>query len=274
MRSHPTAVVHPKAHIADDVVIGPYSVIDEHVEIGSGTRIANHVTITGFTSIGHNNDIAPSAVIGTIPQDMKFRGETSYVRIGDDNDIREFVTIHRGTALGGGETRMGHRNLVMAYCHVAHDCLLDDDIVLANNTVLAGHVKIESFARVGGMVAIHHFVAIGRHAFVGGFSRISRDVPPFMIVEGNPARVRGLNLVGLKRAHFDDARINAIKDAHRIIFRQEPVQEKAFQRIRENGSLTEDVAYLIGFLQKTASGKMGRAREALRQDLPGTRGEE
>jgi UDP-N-acetylglucosamine acyltransferase len=213
---HPTAVVHPDAQLHPTVQVGPYAVIGAGVSIGPETSIGAHVVIDGPTQIGARNRIFPGAAIGLEPQDKKYAGEASWVTIGNDNCIREYVTINRAT--GTGEvTRMGDHNLLLAYVHVAHNCMIEDSVVISNAATLAGHVHIESQAIVSGVLGIHQFVHIGRLAMVGGMSRINRDVPPYMLVEGNPCRVRSLNLVGLKRAGLTD--IPVLRKAFRTLYR-------------------------------------------------------
>jgi UDP-N-acetylglucosamine acyltransferase len=198
-RIHPTAVIHPKAELHETVQVGPYAVIGEHVRIAAHTVVGAHVVIDGWTEIGEGNHIFPGAVVGTEPQDLKYSGAPSQVVIGRGNRIREFVTINRATNEGEA-TLIGDHNLLMAYTHVAHNCVIENQVVITNAVSLAGHIHIESQARIGGMVGIHQFTRIGRLAMVGAMSRVDRDVPPYMLVEGHPARIRGLNLVGLRRA--------------------------------------------------------------------------
>ena len=215
---HPTAVIHPQAELHPTVKVGPYTVIGEGVKIGCHTDIGAHVVISGLTEIGEHNQIFPGAAIGLKPQDLKYRGAASQVKIGNYNQIRECVTINRAT--GEGEvTQLGDNNLLMAYVHVAHNCCLEDGIVIANNVALAGHVQIESKAVIGGLLGLHQFVHIGRMAMLGGMSRIDRDVPPYMLVEGNPSRVRSLNLLGLKRNGLDSGQIASLKKAFRLLYR-------------------------------------------------------
>jgi UDP-N-acetylglucosamine acyltransferase len=217
---HPTAVIHPGAELHPSVQIGAYAVIGENVKVGPDTTIGAHAVLEGPTEIGARNQIFPGAAIGLDPQDLKYDGAPSWVKIGDDNRIREYVTINRAT--GAGEaTAIGNGNLLMAYVHVAHNCTIADSVVIANGLAMAGHVHIESKAVIGGMVGIHQFVHIGRMAMVGGCSRIDRDVPPYTLVEGNPARVRSLNLVGLKRAGVSATQIGQLKKAFRTLYRSE-----------------------------------------------------
>lgn len=227
---HPTAVIHPGAELHPTVQIGAYAVIGTNVKVGPGTTIGPHVVLEGPTEIGARNQIFTGAVIGSEPQDLKYDGAPSWVRIGDDNRIREYVTINRAT--GAGEaTVIGNNNLLMAYVHVAHNCLIGDSVVIANSVALAGHVHIESKAVIGGVLGIHQFVHIGRLAMVGGMSRIDRDVPPYMLVEGSPSRVRSLNLVGLKRAGFTAAELGQLKKVFRTLYRSGETLTQALEHL-------------------------------------------
>ncbi|MDY6939235.1 MAG: acyl-ACP--UDP-N-acetylglucosamine O-acyltransferase [Cyanobacteriota bacterium] len=227
---HPTAQIHPGAQLHPSVRVGPFAVIGEHVKIGRDTTIGAHAIVDGHTEIGDRNRIFPGAAIGLEPQDLKYEGAQSWVKIGNDNLIREYVTINRAT--GENEaTEIGNQTMLMAYVHVAHNCIIEDRAIITNSVALAGHVHIESGARLGGMLAIHQFVRVGRLAMLGGMSRIDRDVPPYMLVEGNPCRVRSLNLIGLKRAgvaELDNGRVFAtLKKAFRILYRSGLPLEKA-----------------------------------------------
>ena len=226
-----SAYIHPTAEIGPDVDIGPFSYIGPECKVGEGTRIHNNVTLFTNVTLGVHNEIYPGAVIGGLPQDKKFTGEESRLVIGDHNVIRECVTISNGTKLGDGVTLIGSRNLIMASCHIAHDCLLEDDIVIANNALLGGHVKVESFASFGGLAAVHHFVTVGCHSFVGGLTRVTQDVPPYMLVEGNPLRIWSINKVGLKRRGMSPVAIQAMKEAHRILFRSKAARKDLCQEI-------------------------------------------
>jgi UDP-N-acetylglucosamine acyltransferase len=243
---HPTAVIHPNAELHPTVQIGAYAVIGGHVKVGPETVIGAHVVLDGLTEIGARNQIFPGAVIGTEPQDLKYTGEPSWVKIGDNNLIREYVTINRAT--GAGEsTIIGHGNLFMAYVHVGHNCIIEDSVVIANSVALAGHIYIESRARLSGVLGVHQFVHIGRHAMVGGMARIDRDVPPYMTIEGNPARVRTINLIGLKRAGFSSAELQNLKKAFRILYRSELTFKDALDKIEMLGD-TEHLLHLRRFL--------------------------
>jgi UDP-N-acetylglucosamine acyltransferase len=264
MKVHPTALVDPGAKLADGVEVGPYSVVGPSVTIGPGTVVMNHVTLMGRTTIGRNNTVYPYAVIGGKPQDLKYRGEDTEVRIGDGNTLREFVTVNIGTAGGGGVTRIGNGGLYMAGCHIAHDCDVGDHVVIANNVLLAGHVRIEDYVGMSAYVGLHHFVTVGRCAFVGGFSRISVDVPPFMVVAGVPLNVVSTNAVGLRRRGMADATLLALREAHRLIWRSGLPKPEAIGIIEQRYPRDPDIQYLLEFMRAIDHGKNGRAREARR----------
>ncbi len=255
---HPTAIVHPQARLHPSVRVGPYAVIGAAVTIDEDTTIGPHVVIEGRTHIGRRNRIFPGAAIGLEPQDLKYAGADSCVLIGDDNLIREFVTINRATG-DGEETRLGNGNLLMAYVHVAHNCIIENRVVIANAVALAGHVHLESKVTIGGVLGIHQFVRIGRLAMVGGMSRVDRDVPPFMLVEGNPCRVRALNQVGLKRAGIAELEggktFATLKKAFRILYRSGLPLSQALEEL-ELLPDSEQLQHLQQFL--TASMQPGR----------------
>ncbi|MBP6897000.1 MAG: acyl-ACP--UDP-N-acetylglucosamine O-acyltransferase [Pseudacidovorax sp.] len=217
---HPTAIVDPGAELDASVNVGPYAVIGPKVRIGAGTSVGPHCVIEGRTTIGRDNRIFQFASLGAIPQDKKYAGEDTALEIGDRNTIREFCTFNLGVPGAGGITRVGHDNWIMAYSHIAHDCRVGDHTTLSNNTTLAGHVELGDWVTVGGLVGIHQFVKVGAHAMVGFATAVSQDVPPFMLVDGNPMAVRGFNIVGLKRRDFSAARLAAIKQMHRLLYRQ------------------------------------------------------
>ncbi len=216
---HPTAVVDPAAVLGDSVEVGAYSIIDAGVEIGTGTRIGPHVVVRGQTRIGSDNRIFQFCSIGDDPQDKKYAAEPTRLEIGDRNTIREGCTINRGTVQDLGYTRVGNDNWIMAYCHIAHDCVLGDHLVLANNATLGGHVRLDDYAILGGFAGVHQFCSVGRHAFLGMFSAVNRDIPPFVTVSGNPARPRGVNAEGMKRHGFSTEQIGLARRAYRILFR-------------------------------------------------------
>jgi UDP-N-acetylglucosamine acyltransferase len=229
---HPTAIVHPGAVLEADVEVGPYAVIGEHVKIGRGTKIGASAVIDGWTEIGENNQIFHLTSVGAIPQDLKYKGEETYLKIGNGNIIREFATIHLGTVTGDGETTIGNNNLFMAYCHVAHDCHIGNHVIMANGSTLAGHITVEDHARLGGLSAVHQFVRIGAHVMVGGGAMVGQDVPPYTIASGDRATLHGLNLVGLKRSGFSDEILSDLKKAYRILIRSGLRTEEALARIR------------------------------------------
>lgn len=244
---HPTAVIHPGAQLHPTVQVGAYAVIGEYVKIGPETKVGAHAVIEGRTEIGARNQIFPGAAIGLEPQDLKYDGSVSFVKIGDDNIIREYVTINRATGLGE-VTEIGNGNLLMAYVHVAHNCRIADRVVISNSVSLAGHVHIESRAVIGGVLGIHQFVHIGCMAMVGGMSRIDRDVPPYMLVEGNPSRIRSLNFVGIKRAGLSPEDTKNLKQAFRILYRSGLTFNQALASL-EALAENQHVLHLIRFLK-------------------------
>lgn len=254
MEIHPTAIVHPKAKIAPGVKIGPYSLIGEHASIGKDTRIDSHVIVEGWTEIGERCHIFPFVSIGGPPQHMRYKGEPTRVVIGNDNVIREFVTIHRATAEGGGETVLGQGNFIMAYSHIAHDCRVGNRVIMANASTLAGHIDVEDFAIVGGLVAIHQFVRVGCYAIIGGASGVPKDVPPYMCAAGNRAKLFGLNTVGLKRHGFPEATMSALKKAYRILFRSHLTLNKAMEGVEAEVPDLPEIRHLLAFLKSSKRG--------------------
>lgn len=248
------AVIDPSARIADDVRIGPYSIIGPDVEIGAGTEIGPHVVINGPTRIGRDNRFFQFSSIGEIPQDKKYHGESSRLEIGDRNTIREFVTINRGTEDGGGVTRIGNDNWLMAYIHIAHDCLVGNNTIFANGASLAGHVEIDDYVILGGFTLVHQFVKIGSGAFCGMGSAVSKDIPPYLMVSGNPASPFGINSEGLKRRRFDREAVKAIKDAYKIIYRSGLTTEEARQRLEPLADQYAEVKPMLEFLQRSERG--------------------
>ncbi len=248
------AVIDPAARLADDVQVGPFSIIGADVAIGPGTVIGPHVVIQGPTTIGAGNRIFQFASIGEIPQDKKYHGENARLEIGDRNTIREFVTINRGTGDGGGITRIGHDNWLMAYIHIAHDCLIGNNTIFANGASLAGHVLVEDHAILGGFTLVHQFCQIGSHAFCGMGSAISKDVPPFVMVGGNPAQPHGLNLEGLRRRGFDKQSIQNLRRAYKLIYRSGLTLTEAIQQIRDTLEMDEHLEHLVAFLERAERG--------------------
>jgi UDP-N-acetylglucosamine acyltransferase len=260
----PTAVVDSRAELADDVVVGPYSIIGEDVSIAAGTRIENHVTITGHTTIGEQNRIFPGAVIGHEPQDLGYRGSPTHVRIGDRNVIREGVTINRATEKEDGLTAVGSHCYLMAGCHVAHDCKIGDRVIIANATLLGGHVHIEDDATLSGGVGVHHYTTIGSYSFVSGISRVLHDVPPYMLVDGIPTRPRCINIVALKRNDFPADVIRALAETHRLIYRTKVGLDQAREKLRAAGCLFPAVNHLLSFVESQQEGRHGRGRDRRR----------
>jgi len=252
---HPTAIIDSKAEISEGVEIGPYSVIEKNVSIGEGTKIGPHVVIREGTHIGKRCQIFQFASIGEAPQAVAYRGEKTSLFIGDQNMIREFVTLHRGTVKGGGKTVLGNENFIMAYSHVAHDCQIGNQVVMANGATLAGHILIEDHAIIGGLSAIHQFCRIGAHAIISGLTGVSQDVPPYMMAAGSRAKLFGLNTVGLKRAQFSEQTLRALKKAYRIIFRSSLTLEKAMKTVEEDDIfLIPEVRHLLDFIQHSKRG--------------------
>ena len=250
---HETAVIHPGARIGKDVEIGPYAVIGENVIIGDGTKIAAHVVVDGWTSIGKNCVIYPSASIGADPQDLKFRGEKSYVFIGDNTKIREFATVNRATG-EGEETRIGSDCLLMAYTHVAHNCIVGNHVIMSNAATLAGHVVVEDRAVVGGLAGDHQCVKIGRNAMIGGASKVVQDIPPYVIADGHPARVSGLNSVGMARASLTDVAKRNLKKAYRILYRSGLTLAQAIAVMEQELESCEEVEHFMRFLRNAERG--------------------
>jgi UDP-N-acetylglucosamine acyltransferase len=249
----PTAVVHAGAQIGDGTVVEPYAVIGEHVRIGRACRIGASSVIDGHTDIGDGNQIFPFVSIGLIPQDLKFGGEPTRLRIGHRNVIREFVTIHRGTAGGGGITEIGDHNLLMAYTHIAHDCHVGSQTIFANAATLAGHVLVEDYATVGAFSGVHQFCRVGRHAFIGGYSVVTKDALPFAKTVGNRARIYGLNTIGLERRHFARESIAKLRRAYRHLLHSNT--SRALAQIEADRTLRcEEVNYLVNFIKTSSRG--------------------
>lgn len=257
---HPTAVVSPRAEIGRDVRIGPFSVVGDGVRIGDRTRIGSHVVIEGPTTLGEDNVVFPFASVGHPPQDLKYAGEPTELRIGDRNQIREYVTIHRGTVGGGGVTRIGNDNLVMVSTHIAHDCLIGDRCILANAATLAGHVTIGDGVTVGALTPVHQFCRIGNHAFIGGGSVVVQDVLPFSRCQGNHARCYGENSVGLRRKGFSEDEIRRIHRAFRLLLAAKLNTTQAIEAIRADAGLVADpnVAYIVEFTESSERGIVKR----------------
>jgi UDP-N-acetylglucosamine acyltransferase len=251
---HPTAIIGDGTRLADDVTVGAFSVIGPAVTVGPGTVIDHHVSLTGNTVLGSRNRLFPFASVGSIPQDLKYRGENTRLLIGDDNIFREFVTVNLGTAGGGGETVIGNGNLLMAYVHVAHDCRIGNRVIMANCATLAGHIEVHDHAVLGGLSAVHQFVRIGRHAMVGGATGVVMDIPPGTIASGNRAELHGLNLIGLKRRGFGDEEISGLKKAYRIIFRSGLTIQEALDTVAREITGFPEVDHLVEFIRSSKRG--------------------
>ncbi len=249
---HPTAIVNKQAKLAEDVEIGPYSIVGENVSIGANTRIKERVSLED-TKLGKNCKIFSGAVIGSIPQDLKFKGEKSLVKIGDNNIIREYVTINRGT-VAHGETTIGSDNLIMAYSHIAHDCLIGNGVIIANGGTLAGHINIEDKVVIGGLVAIHQFVRIGELSIIGGCSKVIKDIPPYALVDGHPTKIYGLNSVGLRRTNFSSDLIAQLKKAFKILFLCSLPLTEGLEMVGREVALSPQVLHLIEFIKNSQRG--------------------
>jgi UDP-N-acetylglucosamine acyltransferase len=252
MTIHPTAVIDPKAEIDSEVEIGPYVVIEGAVKIKRGTRVMAHAYLTGWTEIGADNEIHSGAVLGDAPQDKAYKGQETYLRIGERNIFREYVQVHRGTAAGSA-TVIGNDNFLMATAHVGHNCKLADNIILANGALLGGHVEVGNGVFISGNCVVHQFVRIGDYALMRGLSGTSRDVPPFAIIDWQHT-VRGVNVVGLKRAGFDEKRIRAIREAFRILFRKGRNLALAVKEVKQTGTANSDVLAVLEFIKSSKRG--------------------
>ncbi len=257
MEIHKTAIIHPQAKIADTVIVGPYASIGQSVCLSDGVKVGQSCVIEGNTTIGKNCELFSGVVIGSIPQDRKYKKEEkTYLEIGEDNIFREYVTVNPGTG-EGGKTVIGNNNLLMAYSHVAHDCILGDNCTLANVGTLAGHVTLEDGAVVGGLTAIHQFVRLGKLSIIGGCSKVVQDIPPFSTCDGHPARVYGLNSVGLKRAKFSLDTVRALKHAFKLLFFSDLTKGHAIEEIKKQVSLREEIQHLISFVENSKRGLCG-----------------
>lgn len=253
MQIHPTAIVYPKAKLADDISVGPYTIIGDNVEIGSGTKIGAYCLMEGNTTVGKRCQIFTGAVIGSKPQDLKFKDEKVFLKIGDNNIIREYCTFNPGTG-EGGRTVVGNNNLFMAYSHIAHDCLIGNDCVIANNGTLAGHVTIEDKAVVGGLVAIHQFVKVGTLSITGGCSKVVQDIPPYSTCDGHPAEVYGLNLTGLRRHGLSQDSIKELGKAFKVLFNSGLTMKHAVDRIEKEIKPTKEISCLLNFIKNSQRG--------------------
>ncbi len=251
---HSTAIIDPKAHIDEDVYVGPYCIVGAGARIKKGTRLISNVIIDSDTEIGENCQIYPFASIGLPPQDLKYKGEKTGVKIGNNNIIREYLTIHRASVGGDGITEIGNNNFLMAYVHIAHDCKIGSNVIMANLATLAGHVVVEDHAYIGGLVVVHQFTRIGGYCMVGGFSGVGQDIPPYTMASGPRAKLFGLNSVGLKRQGFSDSTINELKKAYKILFREKHTLKEAIKKLQKDFPQSKEIKYLIEFIEKNKRG--------------------
>lgn len=249
----PTAVIHGSARIGEGCEIGPYCVIEEHAVLGDGCKLRSHVVIGSHTVLGAENEIFPFACIGQKTQDLKWKGGTTWLRVGDKNTFREYVTIHRATN-DGDATVVGSHNTILAYCHVAHDCRLGDRIIMSNVATLAGHVTVGDHAVVGGLAAVHQFCRIGKQAMIGGCSKVVQDVPPFMMADGNPAETRTINKIGMERHGVSEAAQNAMKQAYKILFREGLTISNAVTKIEKELPALPEIQHLLEFVRTSERG--------------------
>jgi UDP-N-acetylglucosamine acyltransferase len=250
---HPTAIIDPRAELGAGTVVGPYCIVDGPVVLGPGCWLQHHVTLCGPMRAGAGNKFYAYCSIGQQTQDLKYAGEPTYLEIGDENTFREFCTVNRSTT-GDGKTRIGNRGNFLAYCHIGHDCNVGDAVIFSNNGTLAGHVQIGNHAIMGGLTAVHQFCRIGRFAITGGCSKIVQDVPPFMIADGNPAEIRGINLVGLERNGFAPESVKMIKEAFRLIYRSKYNTRQAVDAVRQELPASEEITQILEFIEGSERG--------------------
>lgn len=257
---HPSAFVHPSAQLGEGIVIGPCAVVEEDVVIGDRTRLDAFATVKRYTRMGSDNHVHSYACVGGEPQDLKYAGEVSWLEIGNGNNIREFSTLHRGTEGGGGCTRIGDNNLFMAYTHVAHDCVVGNNVVMSNNATLAGHVTVGDFVIISGLSAVHQFTRLGQHSFVAGMSGLPQDLPPFMLAVGSRAAVHGPNLVGLRRMHASRELIAALKNAFRLIWLSETPRKEALEQLEYEFGNFPEILDLVAFIRGSERGILSANR--------------
>jgi UDP-N-acetylglucosamine acyltransferase len=251
---HKTAIVSKKAELGEDVVIGPYCMVGDGVKLGRGVQLVSHAVIEGDTEIGEDCIIHQFATIGLPPQDLKYKGEKTAVKIGVKNIIREYVSIHRASVSGHGVTKVGDSNFIMAYVHIAHDCSIGNSNILANASTFAGHVTIEDFAFIGGLVAIHQFNRVGCYAMVGGCTGITQDIPPYVMASDHRAKLYGLNIVGLKRRGFSEETVNVLKAAYRILFKERVAMTEALRRVKNELPQIPEILHLVEFIEANKRG--------------------
>jgi len=262
MQVHLTAIVSQKAKLADDIQVGPYTIIGDNVVIGGGTKIGAYCLIEGNTRIGKSCEIFTGAVIGSRPQDLKYKGEKSFLEIGDNNIIREYCTLNPGTTQGS-KTVVGDGNLLMAYSHIAHDCVVGNSCIIANNGTLAGHVTIEDKAVIGGLVAIHQFVRVGMLSIIGGCSKVVQDIPPYSTCDGHPARIYGLNLIGLRRSGISKDSMTELNHAFKILFNEGHTIRRALEKAEKQVKPHKEVSYLLNFIKNSQRGIARSCRKSI-----------
>ncbi len=250
---HPTAIIDSKAKLSDGVEIGPFCIVGKGVKLGKNTKLISNIYIEE-TEMGSDCTVYPFTSIGLPPQDIKYKDEKTKVLIGNNNIIREYISIHRASVGGEGVTKIGDNNFLMAYVHIAHDCHIGNNVVMANATTLAGHVTVEDYAFIGGLVAVHQFTRIGAYSMIGGFSAIPQDIPPYTTAAGDRAKLYGLNSVGLKRQHFSDSQIKELKHAYKILFRSKLTPREAIALLKQDGKLSREIQNLIEFIEKNKRG--------------------
>lgn len=268
MRIDPRAIVHPSAKLAADVVVGPFSIIQADVTIGADTVIGSHVVIESGTNVGRRCRIGSGAKLGGAPQDLSYEGGVSYLSIGDACDIRELAVIHR-SATTGGCTKIGSHNFIMSQAHIAHDCVLGDHVIVASLTALAGHVEVEDCAVVGGVTGVHQFVRIGTYSMIGGASRLIQDAPPYMRTAGNPAQVRGVNTIGLRRSGFTPKQRKELKDVYRMLYRSDLNMTQVLDTLRRQPHSSAPVAHLVRFIEGSKRGLCSSPRKSSSHDTEG-----
>ncbi len=250
---HQTAIVASNVKLSEGVEIGPYCIVGKGVKLGKNTRLVSNVVIED-TDMGKNCIVYPFTSIGLPPQDIKYKGEKTRVKIGDNNIIREYITIHRASVGGDKVTRIGNNNFLMAYVHIAHDCDIGNHVIMANATTLAGHVAVEDFSFIGGLVAVHQFTRIGAYSMIGGFSAIPQDIPPYTTAAGERAKLYGLNTIGLKRHNFTDSKIKDLKKAYKILFRSKLTLKEAINKLKHEVEQSDEIKYLVNFIEKNKRG--------------------
>jgi UDP-N-acetylglucosamine acyltransferase len=250
---HPTAVIDSKAKFSEGVEIGPYCIVGSRVKLGKNTKLISNVVIEE-TEIGNDCIVYPFTAIGLPPQDTRYKGEKTKVIIGNNTIIREYITIHRASVSGDGITKIGNNNFLMAYVHIAHDCCIENNVIMANATTLAGHVTVEDYAFIGGLVAVHQFTRIGAYSMIGGFSAIPQDIPPYTTAAGDRAKLYGLNTIGLKRQNFSDSQIKELKHAYKVLFRSKLTLKEALSKLKHEKKLSKEIKNLIEFIEKNKRG--------------------